>query len=510
MEISIGKFTLESLTTGMYNEPESCYREYIQNAVDSLDMAVDQNIIDSGEGRIEIIVDDEHQVISVKDNGTGIRSEQARKTLLDIGNSTKLHSVNRGFRGIGRLGGLSYCKQLSFCTTAMGEGIKTIITFDCDKLKQLLIPGQDDDHTLQSVIEAVTTVEYMDEQEVAHYFIVKMDGVDDIASLLDIDVVKDYISQVAPLPYRKQFYWASEIKKEMEQKNLTIAEYPVFIGKSFEGLGQLFKPYKITLEVSSRAGVSKDEMFGISFFDVTDKSGNALAYGWYADSDFSGTLADDRLSGIRVRLGNILIGTAKTLSPYFKESRFNGWVSGELYVVSDMLIPNARRDDFERNEAFAEFETGVRLTVGTEVSDKIRAASKARNNPAQKTIKKAEKAITQAETILTTGFNSTHEKEQLVENLSGLRKEVRAIPKSAKPEVLQLKIQILQTLESLEENVGQSSNYRAKKSITSDFSKSEKKVVQAMLEVLTRYFDREIVDSLYKEFLDELKTKRKK
>lgn len=510
MEISIGKFTLESLTTGMYNEPESCYREYIQNAVDSLDMAVDQNIIDSGEGRIEIIVDDEHQVISVKDNGTGIRSEQARKTLLDIGNSTKLHSVNRGFRGIGRLGGLSYCKQLSFCTTAMGEGIKTIITFDCDKLKQLLIPGQDDDHTLQSVIEAVTTVEYMDEQEVAHYFIVKMDGVDDIASLLDIDVVKDYISQVAPLPYRKQFYWASEIKKEMEQKNLTIAEYPVFIGKSFEGLGQLFKPYKTTLEVSSRAGVSKDEMFGISFFDVTDKSGNALAYGWYADSDFSGTLADDRLSGIRVRLGNILIGTAKTLSPYFKESRFNGWVSGELYIVSDMLIPNARRDDFERNEALAEFETGVRLTVGTEVSDKIRAASKARNNPAQKTIKKAEKAITQAETILTTGFNSTHEKEQLVENLSGLRKEVRAIPKSAKPEVLQLKIQILQTLESLEENVGQSSNYRAKKSITSDFSKSEKKVVQAMLEVLTRYFDRETVDSLYKEFLDELKTKRKK
>lgn len=510
MEISIGKFTLESLTTGMYNEPESCYREYIQNAVDSLDMAVDQNIIDSGECRIEIIVDDERQVISVKDNGTGIRSEQARKTLLDIGNSTKLHSVNRGFRGIGRLGGLSYCKQLSFCTTAMGEDIKTIITFDCDKLKQLLIPGQGDGHTLQSVIEAVTTVEYMDEQEAAHYFIVKMDGVDDIASLLDIDVVKDYISQVAPLPYRKQFYWASEIKKEMSQKNLTIAEYPVFIGKSFESLGQLFKPYKITLEVSSRAGVSKDEMFGISFFDVIDKSGNALAYGWYADSDFSGTLADDRLSGIRVRLGNILIGTAKTLSPYFKESRFNGWVSGELYIVSNMLIPNARRDDFERNEIFTEFETGVRLTVGTEVSDKIRAASKARNNPAQKIIKKAEKAITQAETILTTGFNSTHEKEQLVENLSGLKKEVRAIPKSAKPEVLQQKIQILQTLESLEENVSQSSNYRAKKSITSDFSKAEKKVVQAMLEVLTRYFDRETVDSLYKEFLDELKTKGKK
>ena len=39
-EIEIGKFTLESLTTGMYNNPEIVYREYIQNAVDSFDNAI--------------------------------------------------------------------------------------------------------------------------------------------------------------------------------------------------------------------------------------------------------------------------------------------------------------------------------------------------------------------------------------------------------------------------------------------------------------------------------------
>ena len=110
MSISIGKFTLESLTTGMYNEPETCFREYIQNAVDSLDQAVEQGIISEKDSRIEIIVNDEQCVISIKDNGTGIKSSLARRVLLDIGNSTKLHTVNRGFRGIGRLGGLSYCK----------------------------------------------------------------------------------------------------------------------------------------------------------------------------------------------------------------------------------------------------------------------------------------------------------------------------------------------------------------------------------------------------------------
>ena len=272
----------------------------------------------------------------------------------------------------------------------------------------------------------------------------------------------------------------------------------------------MYKPYKLTLDVSSRTGITKDEINGISFFNVVDNTGIALAYGWYADTDFSGTLADDRLSGIRVRLGNILIGTAKTLSPYFKESRFNGWVLGELYIESQNLIPNARRDDFERNDTFSQFENGVRVTVGSEVSDKIRAASKARNNPAAKTIKKAEKTISQAETILTTGFNSSFEKEQVAEGLEAIKKELRTIPKSAAPEMVQRKVQLIQALEELSETVTQSTNYRAKKDITSDFSKAEKKIIQAMLEVLTRNFARETVDSLYKEFLNEIKVKGKK
>ena len=509
MEISIGKFTLESLTTGMYNEPETCYREYIQNAVDSLDLAVKEGIIHQDESRIEIIVDDEHQSISIKDNGTGIKSNLASKTLLDIGNSTKLHSVNRGFRGIGRLGGLSYCKKLSFCTTAQGESEKNVVTFDCNKLKELLIPGQSDEHTLQSVIKAVTTVETMTEQASAHYFIVKMDDVDGIETLLNIDIVKDYISQVAPLPFRDRFYWGKQINQELLDRGFDVTEYPVFIGKNFESLSQIFKPYKLTLDVSARAGVSKDEIFGISYFEVQGSSEDVLAFGWYADTDFSGTLVDDRLNGIRIRLGNILIGSAKTLSPYFKESRFNGWVMGELYIVSNHLIPNARRDDFERNDTFLEFEQGVRRTVGLEVSDKIRSASKARNNPAQKTLKKAEKAISQVEAILNIGFNSTYEKEQIVENVGNIKKELHAIPKSVEADVLQKKVELIGKLENLKTEVEESSNYKSKKDISSTFSKSEKKIVQAMLEVLTRNFERETVDSLFKEFLDELQLKGK-
>lgn len=64
-------------------------------------------------------------------------------------------------------------------------------------------------------------------------------------------------------------------------------------------------------------------------------------------------------------------------------------------------------------------------------------------------------------------------------------------------------------LEELEEEVTASTNYRAKRDITSNFSKDEKKIVQAMMEVLTRNFSRETVDSLYKEFLNEINIKGK-
>lgn len=505
--IQVGKFTLESLTTGMYNNPEIVYREYIQNAVDSFDNAISQKLMTLDECRIEIIVDAEREEISIKDNGTGICKELAVKTLLDIGNSSKTHTSNRGFRGIGRLGGLSYCKKLSFCTTSQNEPEKTLVTFDCAKLKELLIPGQANEYDLQKVISAVTEVKVLSEQASAHYFIVKMEGVDDISSLLDIDFVKDYVAQVAPVPFRSRFYWGREIKTELEKSNLNIAEYSIFVGNSFESLVQIYKPYKISVGVSARAGVDRDEIQGISYFDIKDSLNNVLAIGWYGELNFYGTVSDDQISGIRIRQGNILIGDNKTLSPYFLETRFNNWCIGELYVISDDLIPNARRDGFESNKTFLDFCDCFRKTIGTDLGSKIRAASKARNNPMKKAITKTEKTIARTEKILENGFNSSFEKESIVKELEGARKDLYIIPKDAPQELSNQKAELYDKLAHLTEAVVESKNYKTKKDISSEFSKSEKKIIQAMLEVLTRNFERPIVDGLYKEFLQELKKK---
>lgn len=510
MEIEIGKFTLESLTTGMYSEPESCYREYIQNAVDSLDSALAEGLMQAENFRIEIIVDGKRQEISIRDNGTGIKKDLVRKTLLDIGNSNKMHTTNRGFRGIGRLGGLSYCKKLSFCTSSLGENEKTLISFDCEKLKALLVPGKSTEYNLQSVIETVTEINVMNEQSSSHYFIVKMEGVDDISSLLDLETVKDYISQVAPIPFIDRFYWGREIKKELLENGITIAEYPIFIGESFESLTQVFKPYKVTFDANSRAGASKDEILSLSYFRINDSSQKMIAYGWYANTDFSGTLVDERISGIRVRQGNILIGDGRTLAPYYKESRFNGWTIGEVYVVSPNLIPNARRDDFEKNITFSEFTNGMRNTIGMEITDKIRAASKIRNNPMQKMLNKVEQEVAKVEEVLNKGFHSSAEKEKVSAGLEATRRDLYNIPKSAPDEVIEKKKALMEQLTKLVDEVDESTNFRIKKDIPSNFSKAEKKIVQAMMEVLSRNFERITVDSLYHEFLEELKSGGKK
>lgn len=55
----------------MYSDPESCYREYIQNAVDPFDLAIKQNVMGIDDCLIEIIVNSDHREISIKDNGVG-------------------------------------------------------------------------------------------------------------------------------------------------------------------------------------------------------------------------------------------------------------------------------------------------------------------------------------------------------------------------------------------------------------------------------------------------------
>ncbi|RLB77954.1 MAG: ATP-binding protein, partial [Deltaproteobacteria bacterium] len=136
-EILVGRQLLDVVTSGMYNSPLMIYREYIQNAVDSIDQMENNSGDKRREPHIQINIDGLTRAIVVEDNGAGILQETAVKTLLSLGLSTKERGSSRGFRGIGRLGGLAYCDRLIFETRALGEDVVTEVKWDRLKLDEL-------------------------------------------------------------------------------------------------------------------------------------------------------------------------------------------------------------------------------------------------------------------------------------------------------------------------------------------------------------------------------------
>lgn len=501
--VQVGKYTLESLTTGMYSDPKIVYREYIQNSVDSLENALAIGLIERQSMRIDIIVDAENSYISIRDNGTGISNANARAILMNVGNSKKRSSTNRGFRGIGRLGGMSYCDTLIFSTSAENEKTKTVVSFDCKRLRQLLIPGQYEDLSLSAVLEKITTVETLPEKKEKHYFVVEMKDASSFSDLLDIDSVKSYISQVAPLPYQsRHFIYTSELKSFLDKNGYSVEEFPVFVGENEADLEPVYKPNKSRFR-SDRNKKTVDEITSMSFFDV--KVGDELyALGWYGNCGWYGFLSDKEVGGIRVRKGNILIGDSKTMNGIFRETRFNGWTQGEIFILTDKLVPNARRDDFEQNDAYRELIQILSDTIGADIPKKIREASTTRNDPSAKVLKEVDKTISSAVAVMTEGFNSSVDKDQVVEQLTDAAKRLEKT--SVKPELKEAKDDLRKKIESTIEEVSESKNFKINQ-ISSAVDKKSKQILRVVTDILSQKLSKFLVDEIIEEIITAINGK---
>ena len=135
---TFGKNILDSLTTGMYSDSKVIYREYIQNACDQIDKAVDLGIIKKEDASVDITIDTQERYICIEDNATGVESDKFITDLGDIANSNKEIGRNKGFRGIGRLCGLAYCTTLKFTTSYKDEAVASIMTCDAKKMREML------------------------------------------------------------------------------------------------------------------------------------------------------------------------------------------------------------------------------------------------------------------------------------------------------------------------------------------------------------------------------------
>ena len=501
--VQVGKYTLESLTTGMYSDPKIVYREYIQNSVDSLEHAVSLGMLEQQGMRIDIIVNADESYISIKDNGTGISAAEAAQTLMNVGSSKKRNANNRGFRGIGRLGGMSYCNTLVFTTSAENEKVKTVVSFDCKKLRHLLVPGEYEDMSLSAVLEEITTIETFPEKEEKHYLCVEMVDVNGFSDLLDIDAARSYISQVAPLPYQsRHFIYTSQLKSYLSDNGYIVEEFPIFVGENESDLEPVYKPNKSRFR-SDRGKRTVDEISSMKYFDVT-VDGELYALGWYGNCGWYGFLSEKEISGFRVRKGNILIGDSHTMNAIFKEARFNGWTQGEIFIVTDKLIPNARRDDFEQNDAYYKFMEALSNSVGTEIARTIREASLTRNNPNAKALREIERKIGEASTAVAEGFNSTVDKEKMVTALTESAASLAGLRVSE--DLTSKKKELQEKIEAAIEEVSESKNFKINQ-INSGIDKKSKQVLKVVSDILSRKLAKVLVDEIIEDIVKELNRK---
>lgn len=384
-ELVIGKYTLESLTNGMYASPLDMYREYIQNAVDSFDDAIEAGIEYSDKLRIDITINAEDRSVVIRDNGCGIKADAAISTLLDIGNSQKSNQTARGFRGIGRLAGLSYCDKLTFKTSYKGEECCTIIEFNAKLLKDLLLPGTSESVSVEDVMDRIVTIHTDKETAYRRYFEVSLEGVWEEAGLTNFDSVHDYLVEHAPIYFSSSFKWGRTIEEKMRLSGYSIPKYHIFLNKT-----ELFKAYE-DMFISDRVKRNYDLIQDVTI-EAFYREKTLSAVLWYADTSFFGTIIDNLVKGIRIRQGNILIGDKGSCSSLFKEERFNGWMIGELYILDKEIIANSRRDGFEKNAAYFEL-LGELKNWASGVSKKIRHLSYERSLTSPK------KAIAEAEKV---------------------------------------------------------------------------------------------------------------
>ena len=373
-EYIFGSHILESLTTGMYQDSRMIFREYIQNACDSIDKAVKIGLLrDKDDGIIDVNINRNKRTITIKDNGTGIKSAEFARVLGNIADSDKKAGVDKGFRGIGRLCGLAYCEKLIFTAKFAGEKVVSRLVCDAELMRELIIGKAEAEHEIEKRYTASEVLNFMNEfifnEEKdsdnidEHYFIVELVNINkENTDLLDYDGVKDYLAFTVPLPYSITFSpYRSRIREYAAKLGFVIDEYNIFLNDE-----QLFKPYTVNFVTGRGNGRSNDEIIDLAFEKFKDVNNNLIAWLWLGVSHFRGIISEECLMrGIRIRKENIQIGDADTLQRFFSESRGQRYFIGELFCVAKDLIPNSQRDYFNENNLRVEFEYQIRHYCAT-------------------------------------------------------------------------------------------------------------------------------------------------
>lgn len=362
-----GAGLLALVTTGLYDEPLSMYREYLQNAADA---AAGSDT--ARECRVDIIIDVADRRVRIRDYGPGLAPGDALDRLLPIGRSNKRLGIDRGIRGIGRLAGLAFAKSVAFTTRTCRDELVTRVTWHSDRLPALT---SSESELEQAILDCVEVETLPGEDYPDHFFQVDVQEVarHSAGLLLNRDAVREYIGEVCPVPMSTRFPFASEVQKLFDG-----AEPPYVMEVWLEGDQEpVERPHgeAVCFSANKVAEFADFQQVRIPGVDGNDD----MAVGWIAHSSYLGAIPkEQRLRGIRARVGNIQVGGEAVFEHLYKEERFNRWCVGEIHILDSRIIPNARRDYFEPGFHLRHLENRL-APILRDISARCRRESSIRN-----------------------------------------------------------------------------------------------------------------------------------
>jgi len=371
--IVVGKDILEVLSSAMYVDPLAIYREYIQNAADAIDEARHAGLLAPAQaGTVEIEIDIAKRTALIRDNGTGIPTAEFDTKMTAFGSSAKRGTNARGFRGVGRLSGIAYCQELLFRSRSAGESVVSELRWDCRKAKALL-RSADFSGDLADVVSQSVQVRRVDGKTMPdHFFEVELRGVPRLRNdwLLNSALIEEYLSQIAPLPFMPQFRYADGIAAVL-RGHVGLTDISLRVGGNSE---PTFRPHRDFFEIAG----GRDNFDELQTIQIPGTDGGTAAVGWVLHHGYKGASPSSSLKGLRLRSGNVQVGTNGILEDLFIETRFNSWCVGEVHVVDSRIIPNGRRDHYEQNVHYTNLVNQL-SPLARDISIRCRQSSIRRN-----------------------------------------------------------------------------------------------------------------------------------
>jgi hypothetical protein len=340
----VGKDILELLSTSMYVDPMSMYREFIQNSADAVELAQSAGLL-HGSGEVEIRMDQSTRTVFIRDNGSGVGKEHFVLQLTALGGSKKRGTNARGFRGVGRLAGLAFCQELIFRSRQNGENTVHELRWDSREVRSLLRAADNSSDLREIVAKTIQVREVPGRNWPERFFEVELRGMvrhrDD--RLLNEEAVASYLAQVAPVPFCPDFQFGDQIRSFLETHGVRLGVIELEIA----GRGPIYRPHRNAMSMGKSGTTQFQELTTIY---TPGRDGEVAAATWILHHDYRGGLPSNSLvEGWRLRCGDIQIGDNSLLQGLFPESRFNGWCVAETHVLDQRILPNGRRDHFEQN-----------------------------------------------------------------------------------------------------------------------------------------------------------------